>query len=90
MGCRNPKLGLESSDMNKSLTSVYAETYEFVMEGFKEPTLTYQDVADGSGVSRRTVEKVARREIENPGVETLQPLADYFRKHQRTRKAATL
>lgn len=36
-------------------------------------------VADGSGVSARTIEKIARREIKDPGVSHIEKLARYFR-----------
>lgn len=49
------------------------------MECFADSDATYQEIADGSGVPKRTVEKVARKEIEDPGVSTVQKLADYFR-----------
>ncbi len=41
--------------------------------------LTYQQIASGAGVSKRTVEKIKRREIEDPGVSHIQKLADFFR-----------
>ncbi len=36
-------------------------------------------VARESGVSRRTIEKIARREIADPGVSLVEKLARYFR-----------
>jgi transcriptional regulator with XRE-family HTH domain len=36
-------------------------------------------VAEGSGVSRRTLEKIARGEIADPGVSHIEKLACYFR-----------
>ncbi len=36
-------------------------------------------VAEESGISLRTIEKIARLEIENPGVKTVERLAQYFR-----------
>lgn len=38
-------------------------------------------VADGSGVSLRTLEKIARKEIVDPGVSHIEKLAIYFRTH---------
>jgi len=35
-------------------------------------------VADGSGVSLRTIEKIARREIGDPGVSHIEKLAAFF------------
>ena len=39
----------------------------------------WPEVAEGSGVSKRTIEKIARKEIEDPGVSHVQKLADWFR-----------
>jgi len=58
--------------------------YDFVMERFAQCEYTYQEVADGSGVPRRTVEKIARREIDDPGVSHVQKIADYF--HARAKR----
>ena len=41
--------------------------------------LTYQEIADGCGESKRTIEKIARREIQNPGVDHCDALAAFFR-----------
>lgn len=35
-------------------------------------------IADESGVPLRTIEKIARREVEDPRVSNIQKLADYF------------
>ena len=40
--------------------------------------LTYQEIAEGSGVSKRTIEKIARREIEDPGVSHIEKLAAFL------------
>jgi len=65
-------MGLLSAVMEKPL-------YEFVMECFERCENTYQEIADGSGVPRRTVEKIARKETEDPGVSNVQKIADYFK-----------
>lgn len=39
----------------------------------------WREVANGSGVSLRTLEKIARKEIEDPGVSHIEKLAAYFR-----------
>lgn len=59
--------------------------YEYVIEQLDASGQTYQEIADGSGVPKRTVEKIARRETEDPSVSTVQKLADFFRAR---RKAA--
>lgn len=56
--------------------------YAFVLEQFAATNLTYQEVADGSGVPKRTIEKIARREIEDPGVSHIEKLAAFFRDRQ--------
>ncbi len=54
--------------------------YDYVLDRLSASRGTWPDVAEGSGVSRRTIEKIARREIADPGVSHIQRLADYFRK----------
>lgn len=53
--------------------------HAYVMRCFEHTHLTYQEVATGSGVSKRTIEKIARREIEDPGVSHIEKLAAFFR-----------
>jgi transcriptional regulator with XRE-family HTH domain len=57
--------------------------YDFVMEELEAAKGRWGEVADGSGVSRRTLEKIARREINDPGVSHIQKLADYFHEQRR-------
>lgn len=57
--------------------------HEFVIERLEESKGEWQSVADGSGVSRRTLEKIARREIADPGVSHIEKLAAFFRKKKR-------
>jgi transcriptional regulator with XRE-family HTH domain len=52
--------------------------HELVLPRLRDGSLTYQQVAAGSGVSRRTVEKIARREIADPGVSHIERLARFF------------
>lgn len=53
--------------------------YEYVMGHLRESGRSYREIADGSGVSRRTVEKIARGEIRDPGVSHIEKLATFFR-----------
>lgn len=39
-------------------------------------------VAEGSGVPYRTVQKIAQGEIADPGVSSVQKLADWFREQE--------
>lgn len=54
--------------------------YDYVLDRLAAARGSWPDVAEGSGVSRRTIEKIARREIADPGVSHIQRLADFFRK----------
>ena len=52
--------------------------YDFVLERLEAAKGRWTEVAEGSGVSKRTLEKIARREIADPGVSHIQKLANYF------------
>jgi transcriptional regulator with XRE-family HTH domain len=54
--------------------------YAYVLRQLKRTSLTYQEVADGSGVSKRTIEKIAREEISDPGVSHIENLEAFFRR----------
>jgi len=64
--------------------------YEFVMGRLQDAKGGWPDVADGSGVSLRTIEKIARGEIKDPGVSHIEKLAGYFREQSKrpSRRAA--
>jgi len=51
---------------------------DYVVARLASRQYTYQQVADGSGVPRRTVEKIARRETRNPGVLHVERLAKFL------------
>lgn len=53
--------------------------HDYVLEQLEAAKGRWPEVAAQSGVSRRTIEKIARREIEDPGISHVQKLADYFR-----------
>lgn len=53
--------------------------YAYVLRELQASKGRWSDVADGSGVSKRTIEKIARREIADPGVSHIERLAKYFR-----------
>lgn len=71
-GCENPSVGLKSSDMDTPI-------YEYVMTRLEGSKGKWPEVAEGSGVSRRTLEKIARSEIQDPGVSHIEKLYRYFR-----------
>ena len=56
--------------------------HDYVLKQLETTDLSYQEVADGCGMSKRTVEKIARREIEDPGVSSVEKLAAFFRKRE--------
>lgn len=62
--------------------------YELVLERLQEQKGSWPAIADGSGVSLRTIEKIARREIKDPGVSHIEKLASFFR-GQRPNRGAT-
>jgi transcriptional regulator with XRE-family HTH domain len=53
--------------------------YQFVMSRLQQTKGSWPTVANGSGVSLRTIEKIARGEIQDPGVSHIEKLAGYFR-----------
>jgi len=69
-------MGLDSFNME-------IELYKYVIKQLEATDLSYQEVADGADMSRRTVEKIARREIEDPGISHIEKLATFFRKIER-------
>jgi len=54
--------------------------HEYVIEQLQASKGTWPKVAKGSKVPKRTLEKIARREIADPGVKTVEKLARYFRR----------
>lgn len=53
--------------------------YAYVLAELERSKGRWSEVADGAGMSKRTIEKIARREIEDPGVSHIEKLAVYFR-----------
>lgn len=58
--------------------------YDYVMEQLEASKGKWPTVAIGADVSHRTVEKIARREIIDPGVSHIEKLAKYFREQAAT------
>lgn len=56
--------------------------YEFVLERLEGSKGQWPRVARESGVSRRTIEKIARKEVKDPGVSLIEKLAAYFRENE--------
>lgn len=53
--------------------------HDYVLAQLQATKGTWPQVAAASGVPKRTIEKIARREIDDPGVSHIQKLSDYFR-----------
>jgi transcriptional regulator with XRE-family HTH domain len=56
--------------------------YEFVLARLEGTKGQWPRVARESGVSRRTIEKIARKEVKDPGVSLIEKLAAYFRENE--------
>lgn len=72
LGCLDPKQGLVSKDMTDSI-------YDFVIDRLEKTKGQWPLVSEESGISRRTIEKIARKEVKDPGVSLIERLARYFR-----------
>lgn len=57
--------------------------YEYVLGQLQEAKGEWPVVAEATGMSRRTIEKIARREVKDPGVSHIEKLAGYFRGRQK-------
>lgn len=58
--------------------------HDYVVEKLGEWKYRRPEVAQATGISLRSIEKIARREIENPGVKHVQALYDYFQSQSTT------
>ena len=56
--------------------------YDFVMEHLRAKTLPQRQVARESGVPFSTLSKIAQGAVKDPGVHTVQRLADFFARQQ--------
>jgi transcriptional regulator with XRE-family HTH domain len=55
--------------------------HEYVIRQLNDNKGRWPAIAESSGVARSTIAKIARREVENPGVLHVEKLAKYFREH---------
>lgn len=53
--------------------------YKYVLEQLDRVKGTWPAVAEATGISHRTLEKIARQETKDPGVSSIEKLAGYFR-----------
>jgi hypothetical protein len=75
-GCVDPELGLLLSSMTESI-------YQYVLDKLQDTKGSWPVVAKGAGMSRRTIEKIARQEVKDPGVSHIEKLARYFREQSK-------
>lgn len=61
--------------------------HDYVVDQLNACRGQWPSVAAASGVSRRTIEKIARREIADPGVSHIEKLAKYFVRQASTTNA---
>lgn len=52
--------------------------FEYVLAKLEGSKGRWHEVSEGSGVPKRTLEKIARGEIENPGIRHVERLFAYF------------
>lgn len=52
--------------------------HSYVIEQLQAAKGRWGEVAEATSISKRTIEKIARRETENPGVKHIEALAAYF------------
>ena len=57
--------------------------HDFVVDRLQATKGKWPKVAEGSGIPLRTIEKVARREVADPRIGTVEKLANYFREIDR-------
>jgi transcriptional regulator with XRE-family HTH domain len=53
--------------------------YKYVLEQLEQVKGTWPEVAAATGISHRTLEKIARQETKKPGIHHIESLAGYFR-----------
>jgi hypothetical protein len=71
-----PKNGFTVGGVDTQVLSMH----EYVLQQLAASRGRWPEVADRSGVPLRTLEKIARSEIKDPGVSHVQKLFDYFRR----------
>lgn len=61
--------------------------YEYVLQELEISKGAWAGIATATGVPLRSIEKIARKEWENPGVKHIDTLAAYFREQARSKKS---
>lgn len=54
--------------------------YAYVLDQLQQAKGQWSLVSEGTGIPLRSIEKIAREEWENPGVKSIETLANYFRR----------
>lgn len=75
-----PKRGLHKPKNGCITLLMDSPIYEYVLKNLEAHKGRWPVVARGSGVSKRTIEKIASRITKNPGVRQIEALAVYFKK----------
>lgn len=66
------------------------QIYEFVMAHLRAKTIPQRQVARESGVPFSTLSKIAQGSVKDPGVHTVQRLANYFASQPNGPKASAM
>ena len=72
------RLAIDGDRLLRMITS--PPIYDFVMANLRAKAIPQRAVAAGSGVPYSTVTKIAQGSVKEPGVHTVQRLADFFAK----------
>jgi hypothetical protein len=56
--------------------------HQYVLDELASRKGKWRLIAEATGVSKRTIEKIASREIPNPGVQSVEVLARHFREQE--------
>ena len=59
--------------------------HAFVISRLQAAKGQWRTIAEATGMSKRTIEKIASGEIEDPGVSHIEKLAGYFRSQEALR-----
>lgn len=57
------------------------DMHQFVITKLREWRYRRPEIAAETGISLRTIEKIAREEVKNPGIRHVQTLHDFFQSH---------
>ena len=56
--------------------------HDYVIEQLQASKGSWTRVSEETGMSKRTIEKIARRELKDPGVSFVERLHSYFRERE--------